>query len=182
MIPFFEYIIIRKTKSVRINKANKLTVCKTQKRKERSKMPKYGSYLQREAYYLFDNQYLDMMLWEKCKFEIALDDKNEKYIMGKEVLERMEETKKTLDDMVEKWEEYDEEGGEKYMIFDMCEYGIGDLDNRRNWIYEYEIDDYYNLITGKLDEYYILVKEIEDDKNIQLEKDVSVGIAPVLMM
>jgi len=159
---------------VRINKANKLTVCKTQKRKgrnegkkkEEKKMPKYGSYLQREAYYLFENQYLDMTLWEKCKFEIALDDKNEKYIMGKEVIETMEETKKTLDGMVEKWEEYEEEDGEKYMIFDMCEYGIGCFDNRRNWIYEYEIDDYYNLIAGKLDEYYVLVKAIEDEKVI----------------
>jgi hypothetical protein len=129
-------------------------------------MPKYGSYLQREAYYLFDNQYLDMVLWEKCKFEIRLDDKNEKYIMGKEVVERMEEIKKTLDDMVEEWEEYEEEDGEKYMIFDMCEYVIGDYENEedRNWIYEYEIDTYYNLIVGKLNEYNILVKAIEDEK------------------
>jgi len=148
-------------------------------------MPKYGSYLQREVYYLFDKQYVDMAEWEKCKFEIALDDKNDKYIMGKEIVERMEEIKNTLDEMVEEWEEYEEEDGETYMIFDMDEYVIGDYDNdeHRNWIYEYEIDEYYDLIVGKLDEYYILVKAIEDEKaKIQLEKDVCLGVALALMM
>jgi len=146
-------------------------------------MPKYGSYLQREAYYLFDKQYVDMAEWEKCTFEIALDAKNDKYIMGKDVVVEMEEIKKTLDEMVEEWEEYEEEDGETYMIFDMDEYGIGGFDEHRNWIYEYEIDEYYDLIVGKLDEYYILVKEIEDEKaKIQMEKDVCVGVALALMM
>jgi len=147
-------------------------------------MPKYGSYLQREAYYLFDKQYVDMAEWEKCQFEIALDDKNDKYIVGKEVVDEMEEIKKTLDDMVEEWEEYEEEDGETYMVFYMDEYVIGDYDNdeHRNWIYEYEIDEYYDLIVGKLDEYNILVKEIEDAKaKIQMEKDVLVGVTLALL-
>jgi len=149
-------------------------------------MPKYGSYLQREAYYLFDKQYVDMEEWKKCKFEIALDDKNDKYIVGKEVVEEMEEIKKTLEDMVEEWEEYEEEDGETYMIFDMDEYIIGPSNNEndednRNWVYEYEIDEYYDLIVEKLDEYNILVKEIEDEKaKIQMEKDVLVGVTLAL--
>ena len=145
-------------------------------------MPKYGSYLQRDAFDLFKNQSIDMATWAKCSFEIALDDKNEKYIVGKEVLAKIEEIKETLDDMVEEWEEYEEEDGETYMIFDMDGYVIGENDEDRNWIYEYEIDDYYNLIVGKLDEYYILVKAIEDEKvKIQLEKDVCLGVALALM-
>jgi len=145
-------------------------------------MPKYGSYLQRDAFDLFKNQAIDMATWSKCSFEIALDDKNDKYIVGKEVLKKIEEIKITLDDMVE---EYEEEEGETYMIFDMDGYVIGDYENEedRNWIYEYEIDEYYNLIVGKLDEYNILVKEIEDEKaKIQMEKDVWVGVTLALMM
>jgi len=125
-----------------------------------------------------------MATWAKCSFEIALDDKNEKYIVGKEVLAKIEEIKEILDYMVEEWEEYEEEDGEKYMIFDMDGYVIGDYENEedRNWIYEYDIDEYYDLIVGKLDEYYILVKEIEDEKaKIQLEKDVCLGVALALM-
>ena len=145
-------------------------------------MPKYGSHLQRDAFDLFKNQAIDMAVWEKCKFEIALDDKNDKYIVGKEVLNKMEGIKKTLDYMVEEWEEYEEEDGEIYMKFDMDEYEIGVYDEYRNWIYEYEIDVYYDLIVGKLDEYYILVKAIEDEKaKIQLENDVCVGVALALM-
>ena len=145
-------------------------------------MPKYGSYLQRDAFDLFKNQAIDMATWSKCSFEIALDDKNDKYIVGKEVLNKIEEIKITLDDMVEEWEEYEEEDGETYMIFDMDGYVIGDY-GYKNWIYEYEIDDYYDLIVGKLDEYYILVKAIEDEKaKIQLEKDVCLGVALALMM
>jgi len=127
-----------------------------------------------------------MKKWANCRFEIELDDKNEMYIMGKEVVVEMEEIKKTLDDMVEEWEEYEEEDGEIYMIFDMGGYEMysvdTDHDEYRNWIYEYEIDVYYDLIVGKLDEYYILVKEIEDEKaKIQMEKDVCVGVALALM-
>jgi hypothetical protein len=147
-------------------------------------MPKYGSYLQRDAYRLFKKQDIDMEKWEKCKFEIALDDKNDKYIMGEKNVKKMEEIKKTLDDMVEECENIMEEYGEIYMIFDMDGYEIRDYDNDeyRNWIYDYEIDEYYDLIVGKLDEYYILVKAIEDEKEkIQLEKDVCVGVALALM-
>ena len=149
-------------------------------------MPKYGSYLQRDAFDLFKNQAIDMATWSKCSFEIALDDKNDKYIVGKEVLNKIEEIKITLDDMVEEWEEYEEEDGETYMIFDMDEYIIGPSNNEndednRNWVYEYEIDEYYDLIVEKLDEYNILVKEIEDEKaKIQMEKDVLVGVTLAL--
>jgi len=113
-------------------------------------MPKYGSYLQREAYYLFDKQAIDMKKWANCSFETGLD--------GKEVVKEMEEIKKTLEDMMEEWEEYEEEDGETYMIFDMDEYIIGDYENEedRTWVYEYEIEEYYDLIVGKLGEYYRL--------------------------
>jgi len=65
---------------VRINKANKLT---SYNKLTGKKMPKYGSNLQRDVYYLFDKQYLDMKEWAKCSFEIALDEKNENKIVLK---------------------------------------------------------------------------------------------------
>ena len=54
-------------------------------------MPKYGSSLQYDAFLLFDKQYIDMKIWANCRFEIELDDKNEKYIVGKNVVDKMEE-------------------------------------------------------------------------------------------
>jgi len=151
---------------------------------EEKKMPKYGSYLQMDASRLFKKQDIDMKKWANCSFEIALDDKNEMYIMGKEVVGEMEEVKKTLEDMVEEWEEYYEENGETYMIFDMAEYVIGDYtkEQDRTWVYEYEIDEYYDLITGKLGEYFTLLKDMEEKKmKIQMEKYVCAGVALALL-
>jgi len=125
-----------------------------------------------------------MKKWANCSFEIALDDKNEMYIMGKEVVEEMEEIKKTLEDMVEEWEEYYEDNGETCMIFDMSEYVIGDYtkEQDRTWVYEYEIDEYYDLITGKLGEYFTLLKDMEKEKmKIQMEKYVCAGVALALL-
>jgi hypothetical protein len=149
-------------------------------------MPKYGTYLQKEAYYLFDKQEQDMNGWSKCSFDIALDDKNEMYIMGKDVVKKMNEIKETLEEIVEEWEEYEEEDGESYMIFYMGDYMIKttnfENEEYRDWVYEYEIDDYYDLIIGKLCEYNILVKVIEDEKaKIQMEKDVCVGVSLALL-
>jgi hypothetical protein len=147
-------------------------------------MPKYGSYLQLEASRLFKKQDKDMKKWANCSFETALDEKNEMYIMGKEVVVEMEEIKKTLEDMVEEWEEYEEDNGETYMIFDMSEYVIGDYtkEQDRTWVYEYEIDEYYDLITGKLGEYFTLLKDMEKEKmKIQMEKYVCAGVALALL-
>jgi len=146
-------------------------------------MPMYGSYLQKDAYYLFDKEEIDMNVYCKCSFEIALDDKKEMYIMGKKVVDEMNEIKKILEDMVEECEEYEEEDGESYMIFYMGDYIIEATNGEyRDWVCKYEIDDYYNLIVRKLCEYNILVKAIEDEKaKIQLEKDVCLGVALALM-
>ena len=83
---------------MRINKANKLTACKRKKKK--NKMPRYGSDLQKNAYDLFENQEVDMKQWANCSFKIELDDKNMKYIAGKEEVKEMKEIKKTLEDMI----------------------------------------------------------------------------------
>ena len=147
-------------------------------------MPKYGSYLQLEASRLFNKQDKDMKKWANCSFETAIDEKNEMYIMGKEVVVEMEEIKKTLEDMVEEWEEYEEDNGETYMIFDMSEYVIGDYtkEQDRTWVYEYEIDEYYDLIIGKLGEYYSLEKDMEEEKmKIQIDKYVCAGVALALL-
>jgi len=150
-------------------------------------MPKYGSHLQRDAYDLFKKQDIDMAEWAKCTFERTRDDNNDECIMGKEVVEKMEELKEKFEYMVEECEEYDKEDGKTYMIFEMSEYVIGPTDYEhvedRNWVYQYEIYEYYDLIVGKLDEYYILVKEIEEEKaKIQMVKDVCVGVTIALML
>ena len=140
-------------------------------------MPMYGSHLQKDAYDLFVNQDKDMKQWAKYTFDIILDDKNAKY-----VVKEMREIKKTLENMIKEWEEYDEyeDEDETCMIFDLGGYAIGEHTDEipRHWIYEYEIDEYYNIIVGKLGEYYALVKAIEDE---QAKKDVCVGVTLALM-
>ena len=145
-------------------------------------MPRYGSDLQKNAYDLFENQEVDMKQWANCSFKIELDDKNMKYIAGKEEVKEMKEIKKTLEDMIKEWEEYDEyyDEEETCMIFDLGGYAIGETRNEaRHFIYEYEIDEYYDLIVGKIEEYNIRVKKIEDE---QAKKDVCVGVTLALLM
>jgi len=57
---------------------------------------------------------------------------------------------------------------------------LGETRNEaRHFIYEYEIDEYYDLIVGKIEEYNIRVKKIEDE---QAKKDVCVGVTLALLM
>jgi len=146
-------------------------------------MPRYGTKTQKDARDLFENKDYERMEYEGVSFEIKADDKNEKQIIGKDVVEEMEEIMRTLNDMIEDLEEYEDED-ETYLIFDMGEYYVGNyqLGEYKTWIYEYEINEYYDTIERKLNEYYCLVKVIEDEKaKIQLEKDVCLGVALALM-
>jgi hypothetical protein len=146
-------------------------------------MPRYGTTTQKNARDLFENKDYERMEYEGVSFEIKADDKNDKQIIGKDVVEEMEEIMRTLCAMIEDLEEYEDED-ETYLIFDMGEYYVGNyqLGEYKTWIYEYEINEYYDTIERKLNEYYCLVKVIEDEKaKIQLEKDVCLGVAIALM-
>ena len=145
-------------------------------------MPRYGTETQKDARDLFDNKDYEIMEYEGVSFEIKADDNNEKYITGTEIMHEMEKVKETLNAMIKDLEEY-EDGDETYLIFDMGEYYVGnyDLVEQKTWIYEYEIDEYYETIERKLNEYYCLVKVIKDEKDkIQLEKDVCLGVTLAL--
>jgi len=145
-------------------------------------MPRYGTDTQKDARDLFENKDYELMEYEGVSFEIKVDDNNEKYITGMEIMHEMEKIKETLNEMIEDLEEY-EDGDETYLIFDMGEYYVGnyDLEEHKTWIYEYEIDEYYETIDRKLNEYYCLVKVIKDENDkIQLEKDVSLGVTLAL--
>jgi hypothetical protein len=146
-------------------------------------MPRYGTTTQKNARDLFENKDYELMEYEGVSFEIKEDDKNEKQIIGNDVVEEMEEIMRTLCAMIEDLEEY-EDGDETYLIFDMGEYYVGNyqLGEYKTWIYEYEINEYYDTIERKLNEYYCLVKVIEDEKaKIQLEKDICLGVALAFM-
>jgi hypothetical protein len=146
-------------------------------------MPRYGTKTQKDARDLFENKDYELMEYEGVSFEIKADDKNEKQIIGKDVVEEMEEIMRTLCAMIEDLEEYEDED-ETYLIFDMGEYYVGNyqLGEYKTWIYEYEINEYYDTIERKLNEYYCLVKVIEDEKvKIQLEKDICLGVALAFM-
>jgi hypothetical protein len=146
-------------------------------------MPRYGTKTQKDARDLFENKDYEIMEYAGVSFEIKADDNNDKYITGNEIMYEMEEVKKTLCAMIEDLEEYEDED-ETYLIFDMGEYYVGNyqLGECKTWIYEYEINEYYDTIERKLNEYYCLVKVIEDEKaKIQLEKDVCLGVALALM-
>jgi hypothetical protein len=125
-------------------------------------MPRHGTHLQKDARDFFENYEEDFKKIEETRFEVIFDDENNRVIKDIGFVKKLEEMKKTLEEIMGECEEWEDEE-EKYMIFDMDEYNVGDyiLEQNRNWIYEYEIIDYYMLIKNKLQEYNVLVLEIE---------------------
>ena len=156
----------------------------------------YGSELHKDGRNLFENNDLQKEDWEELSFVTKTNDKNDKEIVGIDyiydydenniikneyigidVLYEIERIKKTLEMMKEDLQEYNDEDG-KYLRFDIGKYYVGE---NRNWIYEYEINEYYKIIEKKLNEYYTLVKVIEDEKaKVKMTKDVCLGVALAL--
>jgi hypothetical protein len=163
----------------------------------------YGSELHKDGRNLFSKNDLQKEDWEAFSFVTKTNDKNEKEIVGldvvydeiiedkyineytgTEVLYEIERVKKTLEMMKEDLQEYNDEDG-KYLRFDIGKYYVGnyDLGENRNWIYEYEINEYYKIIVKKQNEYYTMVKVIEDEKEkIQMAKDVCFAVALALAL
>jgi len=125
-------------------------------------MPRYGTHSQKNARDLFENYEEDFKQIEETKIEIIFDEENNRVIKDICFVKNMEEMNEALEEIMGECEEY-EDDEEKYMIFDMGEYHIGDyiLEQDRNWIYEYEVIDYRELIKNKLQEYKVLLLEIE---------------------
>jgi len=160
----------------------------------------YGSELHKDGRNLFENNDLQKEDWEALSFVTKTNDKNDKEIVGIDyvydydendiivnqyineyigidVLYEIDRIKKTLEMMKEDLQEYNDEDG-KYLRFDIGKYYVGE---NRNWIYEYEINEYYKIIEKKLNEYYTLVKVIEDEKaKVKMAKDVCLGVALAL--
>ena len=161
-------------------------------------MSKYGSELHKDGRNLFENNDLQKEDWEALSFVTKTNAKNDKEIVGIDyvydydendiieneyigidVLYEIERIKKTLEMMKEDLQEYNDDDG-KYLRFDTGKYYVGES---RNWIYEYEINEYYKIIEKKLNEYYTLVKVIEDEKvKVQMAKDVCLGVALALAL
>jgi hypothetical protein len=140
----------------------------------------FETYLQKNASYLFDDYHKNMDKWDKYVFMEILDDNNVKKIRGgDEILYVLKEIKEILKNMIDELVEYNENGEESYMIFDMGGYYI---DHDRCWIFEYEIDDFLDVIEKKLSEYKILLEEIDKyNAKIQIDNDVLLGITIAIM-
>jgi len=125
-------------------------------------MPRYGTYLQKEARDLFENYKEDFKKIEETSIDVIIDDKNNRVVKDIDFINRLKEIKETLEEIMGECEEYEEED-EKYMVFDMDEYQVGDyiLEENRNWIYEYEVNEYYTLISKRLCEYDALMLEVD---------------------
>jgi hypothetical protein len=154
----------------------------------------YGTKLQKDASELFQDYTAKMSICEKYSFEIIIGDDGVKKVNCDDEVTNLEKIENILYEMVDQWYEYDEKYDaddgwdddveyEKYMIFDMDEYYVFQDFDSRNWIYEYEIVDFYKLILKKLKEYNSLVKIIENElEKIQLEKDVCAGISLAFLL
>jgi len=147
-------------------------------------MAVYKKLLQQEASALFRYSEEDWQIWGDYTFVKVMGDDNVMKVAGVELVNKLEEIKETLDEMKEELENdnvqyMESEEGELCKIFDMGENII--MENKW-WLYDYEIDEYRDMIEMKVMEYYILVKEIEDEKNkIQMEKDVCLGVSLALL-
>ena len=157
-------------------------------------MTYYGTQLQKDVCDLFQNKKENMKNCENYKFEIIIGEDGFKKVNCDEEVTNLERIENMLIEMFDEWYEYDEkyeqeEGWDdtieydKYMIFDMDEYYVFNDFDSRNWIYEYEIEDFYEIILKKLDEYNLLVKIIQDEiEKIQMEKDVCAGVSLAFLM
>jgi len=157
-------------------------------------MTYYGTQLQKDVCDLFQNKKENMKICENYKFEIIIGEDGFKKVNCDEEVTNLERIENMLIEMFDEWYEYDEkyeqeEGWDdtieydKYMIFDMDEYYVFNDFDSRNWIYEYEIEDFYEIILKKLDEYNLLVKIIQDEiEKIQMEKDVCAGVSLAFLM
>jgi len=140
--------------------------------------------LQQEASALFRYSKEDWEIWGDYTFVKVLGDDNVMKVAGVELVNKLEEIKEVLGEMKEEMENGDiqymeSEEGELCKIYDMGENII--MENKW-WLYDYEIEDYCEMVEDKVMEYYILVKEIEDEKNkIQMEKDVCLGVTLALL-
>jgi len=139
--------------------------------------------LQSEASDLFRYCDEDWKVWSDYTFTKVSHAEKGTIVDGIELVNKLQEIKEILDEIKEELDsdsvqymETDE--GELCKIFDMGENLIED----KWWLYDYEIDMYYEMIENKVMEYNVLVKEIEDEKNkIQMEKDVCLGISLALL-
>ena len=138
------------------------------------------TYLFKKARSLFDDYYKNMENWEQYVFVVIIDKNNKLNIRGgDEVLYTLKEIKCILENMIDELVEYKETEEESYMIFEKDGYYI---DHDRCWIYEYEIEDYNDIIEKKLCEYIKISKEIEDyNNNVEENNDVLLdGITDVI--
>jgi len=164
-----------KPRNKRINKVN---------RQKANEMAVYKKLLQQEASALFRYSEEDWEIWGDYTFVKVLDDDNVMKVAGVELVNKLKEIKEVLEEIKEEMENGDiqymeSEEGELCKIFDMGENII--MENKW-WLYDYEIEEYREMIEMKVMEYYILVKEIEDERNkVQMEKDVCLGVTLALL-
>jgi len=135
------------------------------------------SQLQSEAYGLFRYICEDMDVWNNYIFEEVLDKDNVKKVTREPFLLKLEEINDILGEMKEDLKSdsvqyMQNEKGELCKIFDMGQNLIED----KWWIYEYDIDEYKNMIMGKIIEYKVIEKKIEDETvKIQIENGLCIG-------
>jgi hypothetical protein len=140
------------------------------------------SLLQSDAHGLFRYYHEDMDVWINYIFEEVLDQDNIKKVSGEPFLFKLEEINNILCEIKEDLESdsvqyMKSEEGELCKIFDMGQNLIED-----KWcIYDYDIDEYKDMIMEKIMEYKFIEKKIEEEKaKIQMEKYVRLGVALAL--
>jgi len=137
--------------------------------------------LQQKACNLFRYRDEDWELLNGYKFKKVLGYDNVMKVAGIELFNKLQDMKEVLEETKEELEKSDvqymeDEEGELCKIFDMGENIIAE---NKWWVYDYEIEEYYEMIKEKIMEYVVLVKEIEDD--IQTDKEVYYAISRALL-
>jgi len=137
--------------------------------------------LQQKVCNLFRYRDEDWELLNGYKFNKILGYDNIMKVSGVELFNKLQDMKEVLEELNEELEKSDvkymeDDEGELCKIFDMGENII--IENKW-WVYDYEIEEYYEMIKEKIMEYAVLVKEVEDD--IQTDKEVYYAISRALL-
>ena len=137
--------------------------------------------LQQDASDLFRYREEDWIQLSDYKFNKVLDNDKGMIVVGIDIVNKLRDMREVLCEMMEELDNdnvqyMENEEGKLCKIFDM---GKNIIMENRWWLYDYEIEEYCEMIDEKIMEYTVCVKELEEE--VQTDKEVYFAISMAIL-
>ena len=138
--------------------------------------------LQQDASDLFRYREEDWIQLSDYKFNKVLDNDKGMIVVGIDIVNKLRDMREVLCEMMEELDNdnvqyMENEEGKLCKIFDM---GKNIIMENRWWLYDYEIEEYCEMIDEKIMEYTVCVKELEEE--VQTDKEVYFAISMAILL